>query len=158
MISNHIFKNSGNKEDSEDILQETLVAFWQNARKPGFELTAKLSTYLFSIAKNLWLTQLKKGKSMKGEKFITGNEHADNPELHSKMDYSIVRNAMDKLGDKCRNILIMFYFDGFDMVTIAHANGLSGATVAKAKKYQCLKQLEEIIKEKYQASDFYFNE
>jgi len=68
-----------------------------------------------------------------------------------------VQKAMDLLQDKCRNILIMFYFDGFDMDTIAKANGLSSATVAKAKKYQCLKGLETIIKQQYNAADFYFN-
>jgi len=43
------------------------------------------------------------------------------------------------------------------MNTIAKANGLASASVAKAKKHQCLKGLETIIKQKYNASDFYLN-
>ena len=82
---------------------------------------------------------------------------ADTQDPAEKMDHSLVQKAMDLLQDKCRNILIMFYFDGFDMDTIAKANGLSSATVAKAKKYQCLKGLETIIKQQYNAADFYFN-
>jgi len=157
MIANHVFQHSGNEDDVKDLMQDTLVAIWQNVRKPDFQLSAKLSTYLFAIAKNLWLKQLEKRKRIKGEQFITGKEMADTQDPEEKMDHSLVQKAMDLLQDKCRNILIMFYFDGFDMATIAKANGLSSATVAKAKKYQCLKGLETIIKQQYNAADFYFN-
>jgi RNA polymerase sigma factor (sigma-70 family) len=157
MISNHVFQNSGNEDDAKDVLQDTLVALWQNVRKPHFELTVQLSTYLFAIAKNTWLKQLDKRKRLKGENYITGREIADSPNVGQQMDYSIVRKAMESLQDKCRNILIMFYFDGFDMKTIAAANGLASASVAKAKKHQCLKGLEGIIKQNYSASDFYLN-
>jgi RNA polymerase sigma factor (sigma-70 family) len=157
MIANHVFQHSGNEDDVKDLMQDTLVAIWQNVRKPNFQLSAKLSTYLFAIAKNLWLKQLEKRKRIKGEQFITGKEMADTQDPAEKMDHSLVQKAMDLLQDKCRNILIMFYFDGFDMDTIAKANGLSSATVAKAKKYQCLKGLETIIKQQYNAADFYFN-
>jgi len=43
MISNHVFQNSGNEDDAKDVLQDTLVALWQNVRKPHFELTVQLS-------------------------------------------------------------------------------------------------------------------
>lgn len=140
MIANHVFQHSGNEDDVKDLMQDTLVAIWQNVRKPDFQLSAKLSTYLFAIAKNLWLKQLEKRKRIKGEQFITGKEMADSPDPAEKMDHSLVQKAMDLLQDKCRNILIMFYFDGFDMDTIAKANGLSSATVAKAKKISMLER------------------
>jgi RNA polymerase sigma factor (sigma-70 family) len=157
MIANHVYQHSGNEDDVKDLMQDTLVAIWQNVRKPQFELSAKLSTYLFAIAKNLWLKQLDKRKRTKNEDYITGKEVADSVDPAQRMDYSIVQKALDLLQDKCRNILMMFYFDGFDMDTIAKANGLASASVAKAKKYQCLKGLETIIKQKYCAADFYFN-
>lgn len=157
MIANHVFNHSGNDDDAKDLLQDTLVALWQNVRKPQFELSAKLTTYLFAIAKNLWLKQLDKRKRTKSEDYITGKEVADTVDPAQRMDYSIVQKALDLLQDKCRNILMMFYFDGFDMNTIAKANGLASASVAKAKKHQCLKGLETIIKQKYNASDFYLN-
>ena len=138
MIANHVYQHSGNEDDVKDLMQDTLVAIWQNVRKPQFELSAKLSTYLFAIAKNLWLKQLDKRKRTKNEDYITGKEVADSVDPAQRMDYSIVQKALDLLQDKCRNILMMFYFDGFDMDTIAKANGLASASVAKAKKYQCL--------------------
>jgi len=50
---------------------------------------------------------------------------------------------------------MMFYFDGFDMKTIAEANGFANTDVAKSKKHQCMKQLEAIIRKSYNPSDFY---
>lgn len=157
MIANHVYQHSGNEDDVKDLMQDTLVAIWQNVRRPQFELSAKLTTYLFAIAKNLWLKQLDKRKRIKSEDYITGKEVANSVDPAERMDYNIVQKALDLLQDKCRNILMMFYFDGFDMNTIAKANGLASASVAKAKKHQCLKGLETIIKQKYNASDFYFN-
>ena len=47
MIANHVLQHSGNEEDAQDLLQDTLVALWQNVRKPQFELSAKLTTASF---------------------------------------------------------------------------------------------------------------
>ena len=52
MVRKYIMENSGTSDDAEDLLQDALVILWQNARKPNFELHAKISTYLFAIVRN----------------------------------------------------------------------------------------------------------
>src|SRR5688500_5506226 len=63
MVLKYVRGNNGNHEDAEDIFQEMLIAFLKKLHTPGFELTARLSTYLFSIAKNLWLYRLRSMKN-----------------------------------------------------------------------------------------------
>jgi len=155
MTIRHVINNSGKLEDAQDLLQEALVVLWQNARKPEFDLTVKPTTYLNAVIKNLWLKQLSKRKYLKDESHISGKEVAFNPDPVTTMDYGLVHKALDALGDTCRNILMMFYFDGFDMKTIAEANGFANTDVAKSKKHQCMKQLEAIIRKSYNPSDFY---
>jgi DNA-directed RNA polymerase specialized sigma24 family protein len=67
---------------------------------------------------------------------------------------ALVRKELNSMGDLCRKILLMYFFDGYDMKTIAEANNLSNANTAKSKKYQCLKELTNQVKSQYQKSDF----
>jgi RNA polymerase sigma factor (sigma-70 family) len=154
MVKNYVSKNNGVVEDAEDILQDALVVLWQNCRKTGFELTSKISTYIMAICKNLWLKQLSKTGRMMGDELIKPQMHSETPQEGQAMDMKKIHEALDELGDTCKNLLVMFYFDGFDMDTIARSLSFNNADTAKAKKYQCFKKLEEIVKKRYQMSDF----
>jgi RNA polymerase sigma-70 factor (ECF subfamily) len=57
-----IFKLVGNKEDSEDIVQETFIKAWQKLSK--FDTEKNFKTWLFSIAKNTAVDKLRKKKSI----------------------------------------------------------------------------------------------
>jgi RNA polymerase sigma factor (sigma-70 family) len=154
MIRKYIIENNGSEEDVQDLLQDALVVVWQNARKADFVLTSKLSTYIFAIVKNLWLKQLDKNKRLTDEKAIPQNKTIPQEE-HSDIDLSIVRSYLNEMGETCRQVLLMFYFDGFDMDTIAKANHFANSNVAKAKKHQCLKELSNMVKLKFSSTDFF---
>jgi hypothetical protein len=61
---------------------------------------------------------------------------------------------MDEIGETCKKLLMMFYFDGNDMEQIARKMQFANADTAKAKKYQCFKKLETLIKSRFNKSDF----
>src|SRR5437870_1143850 len=73
-IRSYIIRNSGTTADVEDMLQESLIILWQNAQKADFTLSSKLDTYLYAIAKNLWLKQLRKSGRMRLSDF--GSDHS----------------------------------------------------------------------------------
>ncbi|MHB1277342.1 MAG: RNA polymerase sigma factor [Bacteroidia bacterium] len=153
-IKSYILKNSGSPDDVEDILQEAVIAVWQKVARPDFELTAKMSTFLFAIAKNLWLKSLNKAKRTEPME----DHHEDAavsamPHVESR-DLQIVVRYMDKLGDTCKRLLHLFYFEEQDMKEIAVQLNFANADTAKAKKYQCFKKLEELVKTHFQKSDF----
>jgi len=153
MIKKYVLENNGDTQDAEDLLQEALVVLWQNARKPDFKLEAKASTYLFAVVRNLWLKQLDKRK--RNTKLEDSHEQTKKTEdKHATFDLALVRKELNSMGDLCRKILLMYFFDGYDMKTIAEANNLSNANTAKSKKYQCLKELTNQVKSQYQKSDF----
>ncbi len=154
IVKSYVLKNNGSNDDAMDLLQDSLVVLWQNSHKPGFELTVKVGTYLMAICKNLWLKQLSKNSRMAGEEYID-NPKLSIPEVESKnMDLKLIGKCMDQLGDTCKDLLNYFYFDGFDMETIAKLMQFANADTAKAKKYQCFKKLETIVKKKYTLNDF----
>lgn len=57
-----IFKLIGNKEDSEDITQETFIKAWQKLSK--FDTEKNFKAWLFGIAKNTAIDKLRKKKSI----------------------------------------------------------------------------------------------
>jgi len=154
-IRSYISRNNGSGPDVEDILQEALVILWQNAQKPDFNLTSKLDTYLYAIAKNLWLKQLRKNGRMTLSDFE--NDHSleiqDRTEAYSDEKYVILSRYLTQIGDTCRTLLSYFYFEQWDMVQIAEKMNFANADTAKAKKYQCKKKLEALIRQNYTAED-----
>lgn len=64
LITSFVRKNSGNEEDARDIFHEALIVFYEKILKDEFELKSKLSTYLFSVCRNLWLYYLRDNKPL----------------------------------------------------------------------------------------------
>ena len=156
-LRSYITRNSGDISDAEDMMQESLVIFWQKAQQESFTLTAKLDTFLFAVAKNLWLKQLRKN----GREIVQDmtSDHsldlAEEDEADSDLadQHAALAKYLDKIGDTCKDLLSLFYFEGWDMERIAVKLRFANAQTAKAKKYQCKKKLEELIKQHYTAED-----
>ena len=153
-IKKFVLNNSGTIDEAQDVMQETLIAVWQNVAKPEFLLNVKLSTYVFSIAKNQWYKQLKKKTRFKVvDVAITENIRADEAPM-LMYDTKIVSDYVNKLDETCRRLLMYFYFDGLDMNTIAEQMGFANSDTVKSKKYQCFKKLETSVKEHFGKDDF----
>lgn len=154
-VRSYIAKNNGNAEDVDDVLQEAVIVVWQKVNQADFELTSKLSTFLYAVAKNLWLKQLNKAK--RTEPIEPHHDEygatAEQGNLNS-MDRRIVLRCMDQLGETCQKLLHLFYFDDMDMKEIAAQLHFANADTAKAKKYQCFKKLEQLVKASFHKSDF----
>src|SRR5262245_37774939 len=52
-LANYLFRLTANRARSEDLLQDTFLRLWKAA--PTYEPSAKVSTYIFRIAHNLFL-------------------------------------------------------------------------------------------------------
>src|SRR5688572_4115841 len=68
-VASYIKQNLGSNEDAEDVFQEAITVLLQKVRQSDFVLTSSLKTYLYAIAKNLWLKRLRDSKIR-----IVGNE------------------------------------------------------------------------------------
>lgn len=150
MMVRMIIRNSGTEEEAKDIFQEALIVLWQKIISKEFTLTSKLSTYLYSVCKNLWRKELERKKRLT-------NEEADGSEIQDidqKERVEIVNRCIGQLGETCRQILTYYYFDKLSMNDIAEKMGFANSDTAKTKKYKCKKELDNMIKSMYTASDF----
>jgi RNA polymerase sigma factor (sigma-70 family) len=151
MIGGYVLKNGGDENDAEDILQETIILLWQKVNSDELQLTVKLGTYLLAIAKNKWLAELRKRKKISPQDLdenITNGNPSSLEELVTEEKIEYIRSGLDMLQPICKKLLLLYYFEEKNMKEIAKILNLANADVAKSKKYQCKKSLEELLKEK----------
>ncbi|MCP4520314.1 MAG: sigma-70 family RNA polymerase sigma factor [Cytophagales bacterium] len=150
MIVNMIIKNSGTEEEARDIFQDALIVFWQKVRGKKLVLTSKISTYLYSICRNLWLKELDQKRRLSYEE----KDGIQNLTIEEDERKRLVHECISELGETCKKVLTLYYFDGLSMKEIAKEMNFSNADTAKTKKYKCKKALDKLVKEKYSIEDF----
>jgi RNA polymerase sigma factor (sigma-70 family) len=158
IVLKFIVSNNGTQEEAQDVYQETIIIVYENVRKVGFELNCQLQTYIYAIAKRLWLKQLKQnGKTFL---FRENEEHelADvtndiNDYLKTENDILKINKSMQLLGEPCNTILTDFYILKLNMDEIAEKFGYTNSDNAKTQKYKCLQRLKKFFFEKQIAQE-----
>lgn len=141
-----VLKNSGSKQDAEDLYQEALIILFRKVKQPDFRLTSSLSTFLIGICRLQWMSELRKRSKSAGD-FESELSDVQAEEFSSFIDeeakFRTAENALLGIGEKCRDLLRLFYFGKLDFKTIATKIGLSNEKVAKVQKYRCLEKARE---------------
>lgn len=140
LAKKYITANNGTKDDAADIFQDALVILYRKVQTADFTLTAPLKNYLMAIVKNCWMQELRQRK-----KIPMGETNADIAAEVSEEEagFIIAKNAFDMLGDKCRQLLILFYFKQLSFKAIAAELSFSDEKTAKNQKYRCLQKAKE---------------
>ncbi|MCA0430205.1 MAG: sigma-70 family RNA polymerase sigma factor [Bacteroidetes bacterium] len=148
-----VVNNNGNSEQAQDLYQETIIAVFENVQKEQFELNCQLQTYIYSIAKRLWLKQLKKN----GNTFLF-KENEDNDlvdvtedlQYHNEKETNILKmnSSLGLLGEPCKTLIQDFYIHKKSMDEIAEKFGYTNADNAKTQKYKCLQRLKKYFFDK----------
>ncbi len=150
VVKKFVLKNNGTRQEAEDVFQEGLVIFCNKAIKSDFLLTASINTYLYSVCKLLWLHELKKkNKTIKNDFIeLTDLNLVDeiNEDIEKDKSAKQAQNALIKLGEKCKEILELFYFKKLSMKEIASKLGFASEKGAKNQKYRCIEKVKENLK------------
>jgi RNA polymerase sigma factor (sigma-70 family) len=149
-IASLVIRNHGTEDDAEDVLQESLIVLWERIRKGTFEYQAKLSTFIYATAKNIWfrkLAQQRREFPSTSETFeIPSGDSTPIEEMEENERILAVEQAMEEIGNPCRDILLLYYWEEQTMEEIAVKLGFANADTVKSKKYQCKKALEKLVK------------
>lgn len=154
VIKSFILKNSGNLDEANDLFQDALVIFYVKVRKGEYKNTSSLKTYLFGIARNLWLKELRRRRI--AQKHLTVEGDIDfQEELIIQESQVTIRKVMELINEECKRLLMDFYFEGQSMAQLTDRYGLGSEAATKNKKYRCLQKLINLVKrQKLERSDF----
>ena len=150
LISHFIIKNSGTEKDAEDLFQDTIIVFYKKLKHGNLTLSCSVKTYLYSVCRNLWLKRLKDCKNISPVKIEDLDIPADIDEdpgqqIDDKNRSETLEKLFEKLGDRCKKILLYFYYRKLAMEEIQKEFGYKSVQVAKNEKYKCMKKLASMI-------------
>ena len=150
-----VTRNSGTEDDADDILQEALVTLWERVKSGRFRYQARLGTFIYATARNIWLRRLARARrEVPGIETDPPADDASPLDLMIEEEESeIVRSALERLGEPCRKLLLLFYWEEESMESIAAQMGLANADTVKSRKYQCKKSLEALVRERLHSND-----
>lgn len=152
----YILKNGGTLENAQDVFQEAFLACWKKLSTSKFEPKnrSQIEAYLFTIAKNKWIDQLRgvakrKTISINDKMYQMATDETIQTFEPDKMEtrLSITLTAFENLGQACKDLLTQFYFHKLSLRDIAENLHIEEAS-AKNKKYRCIQKLKELTLEK----------
>lgn len=149
-LEHYIQTNSGDQDDAADIIQECFLVFIKMVEDRRFRGESSIKSVLYAICRNLWITELRKRKNImaRHERYEAGKESIS-PDVCSEIsrqeDSRVVMDLFETLGEKCKNILLAFYYENLSMKEITVKEGFSNEQVLRNKKHKCLKALVEKI-------------
>jgi len=127
MIQSLVLANAGSKDDAADLFQETVIVLYEKVKAGNFELQCLLKTFLYSVARRLWLKKLQQQQRYTSQP--DGLEETvpveDEIEKHLKLqnDFYIMESAMNKVGEPCKSLLQAYYLQKKHMNIIAQEFG-----------------------------------
>jgi RNA polymerase sigma factor (sigma-70 family) len=149
MVKSFVLRNNGTDDDAEDLLQEAVIVLWEKVRSGKFEYSAKLSTFIFATVQNIWWRRLAKMKrevpSELNSEILKSDSASALDEMIESEQSKKISAALVKIGEPCKTLLLLFYWEEKSMDEIAHQLKFANADTVKSKKYQCKKALEKIL-------------
>ena len=137
-LINFIFNYLGDLESSEDVVQETMIKLYQ--KKHYYKEIAKFSTWLYTIAKNLANTELRKRKQRKTTLLsqfskddktyeLPSNDPEPDQEIQTDIVNKIIKNAVDQLSEKFKIVIVLRDIQGLSYEDISEIINVPIGTV-----------------------------
>ncbi len=141
-IISFTYRMLGNKEDAEDAAQEVFVKAYRAIS--GFDGKASFKTWLYKIASNVAMDELRKQKRRNSDKTVSLYSESEDGEyelpLSSEKDepfegarknelQKVLQNAIGELKDEYRLVVVMRDVQNISYEDIAKTTGLSLGTV-----------------------------
>ena len=147
-----IMGKGGTAQDADDIFQETVIAFIDTVQKGKFRQESGIRTFLISISKHLWYNEIRKRQRAENrEKLYESDREIEEEGIGRIIQDRELKHQLNQmlqdLGDSCRKILELFYYENLSMKEIVSHMHYENEQVVRNKKYKCLQQLTEKMKQ-----------
>lgn len=120
------------KDEAEDIVQQTMITFWE--KRETIEITTSVKSYLYRAVHNQALNKIRHDKVRQeySKDVQSSDEHvseaASGKILQQEMQAKIAE-AINQLPDQCRTVFQLSRFENLKYLEIANHLGISVKTV-----------------------------
>ena len=127
-LTNYVGRFTGNRTDTEDIVQETFVRLW--TRKASYDPSrSRLTTWLHRVAHNLCIDRIRQGERASIDTLDETEELATNQEpgslLEQRTQQQQVESALLSLPAQQRGALVLFHYQGLSLNEVASTLDIS---------------------------------
>jgi RNA polymerase sigma-70 factor (ECF subfamily) len=142
-LLNFFWRQGVSISEGEDLVQETYLRLWNYRRE--YKPTAKLSTFLFLIARQVRIDALRRQTRREIREERWGKEQ---PDIQQPDSYAIddVRWAVSRLSEPLREVVELGVFQDLPYAEVAEILSIPVGTV-KSRMSNALKKLKEIFNE-----------
>ena len=153
MVVGTVAKMLGNASEAEDIAQQVFLRIWKSAKR--YKPTAKFTTYLFTITRNLVFNEVRRRKrrnevSSDEREEVAHQEIADSPEYRPDQELArqelteVVDKAIAALPEQQRMAVILRRYEQMPYEEIAEVLGISLSAV-KSQLFRARTALRESL-------------
>lgn len=139
---NLAYRMMNNREDAEDILQETFTECFRNIASFRFEST--FGAWLKSILLNRCINQIRKKKADLVYYETLPVVAADEEETETAYDTNKIFKGIEQLPDGYRIVLTLYLLEGYDHTEISQIMGISEST-SKSQYSRAKEKLRNIL-------------
>lgn len=148
----YVLNNQGSQQDGEDVFQETLIAFIDLVKSGKFRGEASLQTTFVSIARNIWLNEVKKRRSLdtRGKIFETTRQQEEDDPVNQLVQREMSEQflaVLGRLGEGCKTLLTLVYFENLSFKEILARLHYENEQTIRNKKYKCMKELTDLVRD-----------
>lgn len=149
-VKANVLANGGDETDAREIFHDSLILLIEKVNKKDFELTSKLSTFLYGINHFLWKNEMRKRhrnpeKEWNDHLVITADEIGYDEEKEEKLQ--ALSKVLNQVTERCKQIFQLFYFKKESMAEISKKLGFSSVNSAKTQKYKCMEKAIKLAKQ-----------
>jgi RNA polymerase sigma-70 factor, ECF subfamily len=135
---------TGDRAAAEDVLQETLLRAWRHSGTLD-ESVGSIRGWLFTVARNV-MTDAARARAARPPEVAetpdatpTTRDHAD-----TVVDSVVALDALARLPDEQRSVLVEIYFEGRSVAEAADRLGIPPGTV-KSRTHHAMKSLRRFV-------------
>ncbi len=141
--------NGGQRDDGADIFQEAVLVLIDKVKTGQFRGDSSIKTFLFAIARNLWLHELRtRSRRNNREVVYTNNEDKiKEPEMpfFEADNLAVLQKLLEQVGEPCQRILTGFYYEDKSMKEMLSEFNYENEQVLRNRKSRCMKKLKELL-------------
>ncbi len=136
------------REEAEDVLQETFVKIWKNLDTYN-ESKGRFFTWLLNIARNSAIDRLRSKNFNNNQKNLSSDNFVhildDNARTMNKIDTIGIQEFVKKLKPKCIQLIDLLFFKGYTQQEVSETLEIPLGTV-KTQNRNCINELRNLLR------------
>lgn len=149
-IRRFVQNHAGSRDVAFDVFQDGMVVFFQYVMDGRFDSKHEIGAFLFTVCRNTWFNRAKRESryvALPDQRDYSDESPDVVDQLISHEQQETIAGLLERLGEKCRQLLQYSVFYKLRNSEICSKMGFSSENAVKTRKYKCMQKLIDMVQE-----------